>query len=126
MLRISHGRYSTTRLLAIASFALALGAVRARADALPPDESACVGKALGDQCADGVCADAGCSRLNYAGWDRDASSSPPTYSYPCVKCVEEDEKSDGGCSLGHDSSGSQAWLFGLLGSWLLGRRRKTA
>lgn len=74
------------------SFAVALigwgGA--ARADVAPPETSPCVGKQVGDSCTyngAGVCQSSTCSKLDYLNWDRDASSSPPTTTYACVKCL---------------------------------------
>lgn len=94
----SHRPSPTALAAALAAVvALAAGAGRARADVIPPDEDACqrMGSYLpaGTMCRvepggrDGTCEDATCSRLDYAGWDRDASASPPTRTFPCTKCT---------------------------------------
>ena len=62
----------------------------ARADVIPPEVDACRNKQVGDACistSQGVCQSQTCSKLDYAAWDRDASTSPPTASYACVKCM---------------------------------------
>ncbi len=112
-----------TRVLFLsASLALALAVgfeSTARADVVPPDVDACSGKAVGAACkiddSAGTCIKTKCSKLDYAGWDRDASSSPPTIEYDCVTCAvgtapapsdggtaptSTPAKSDGGCSFG--------------------------
>ena len=62
----------------------------ARADVAPPETADCQGKAAGAACVylgNGTCQNQTCSKLDYANWDRDASSSPPSASYSCLKCM---------------------------------------
>ncbi len=77
--------------LAISLASMLLVAVPARADVVPPDVAPCSSKQLGNACtynsAAGLCQDGTCGRLDYANWDRDASTSPPSITYPCLKCV---------------------------------------
>lgn len=131
----------------------------ARADVSPPDELSCRTQSEGAGCTvdyvskqRGTCQKATCSRNNYAGWNRDAGSVPPTAHYDCLRCVpkdggteedagsaradagtrerddpEEDDGHDGGCALGTRSElsaglGSLA-LAACFG--LLLRRRRT-
>ena len=62
----------------------------ARADVIPPDMEPCTGKAAGTTCTflshPGTCVSSTCSKLDYANWDRDAASGPPTRSYACILC----------------------------------------
>lgn len=83
------------RLLAASlTFAAVLGTTIAHADVISPEEDACRGKSAGATCTatsggktvEGACAAATCSRLDYGSWNRDASPSPPSKSYPCVTC----------------------------------------
>ena len=82
-------KYATNSALFLASMFLV--GLPAHADVVPPDTAACSGKQAGAACtyngATGICQDGTCSRLDYANWDRDASASPPTASYACLKCV---------------------------------------
>ena len=71
-------------------------ATSVRADVVPPDTAACSGKQAGDVCTvsfsdagPSSCQNATCSKLDYAHWDRDASSGPPTASYACLKCAPD-------------------------------------
>ncbi len=59
------------------------------ADVVPQDVYACNRLTVGSPCdnGSGVCQESTCSRLDYSKWDRDASASPPSTSYSCVKCV---------------------------------------
>lgn len=71
----------------------------ARADVPPPDTFSCRNANEGDPCdpddqgrADagpkrGTCRKTTCSRLDYGGWNRDASATPPTMNYECLKCM---------------------------------------
>jgi len=123
----------------------------ARADVPPPEATACAGKQVGDSCSDppnGTCQNLTCGKLDYANWNRDASSIPPSTQYPCVRCAAKGsstdpdasspspdagkpEKDDGGgcdCSLGSSGSAERRWLAlgmaALVGALLL-RRRQT-
>jgi hypothetical protein len=65
-------------------------ATPARADVAPPETEPCQGKTTGDACVyngSGTCQTQTCSKLDYAHWDRDASSSPPSATYACLKCI---------------------------------------
>jgi hypothetical protein len=66
-------------------------AVPARADIVPPETSACTSKQDGNTCAyngsTGICHNQSCSKLDYAHWDQDASTSPPTMTYVCLMCI---------------------------------------
>ena len=62
----------------------------ARADLAPPETQPCLGKAAGDACVyngAGTCQSQTCSKLDYAHWDRDASSGPPSTIYACLECI---------------------------------------
>ena len=72
--------------------AVGLWPVVVLADVAPPNTSGCQGKTAGDACkddqgADGVCEADTCSRFDYANWDEDTQSRPPTKTYDCLKCV---------------------------------------
>jgi hypothetical protein len=72
--------------------ALSFLALPARADVAPPETQPCVSKAAGDACTyngAGTCQSQTCGRLDYANWDRDASASPPTTTYACLKCLTD-------------------------------------
>lgn len=76
--------------LLFAVTALCCLAGTARADVPPPETQPCSGKQVGAACTyngAGTCQESTCSRLDYAHWDRDASSSPPSMNYACVKCL---------------------------------------
>jgi hypothetical protein len=65
-------------------------AAPARADLIPPEVGACQAKQAGDTCTytnSGTCQNQTCSKLDYANWDRDASSGPPSTTYACLKCM---------------------------------------
>jgi len=72
-------------------FALAtLLAIPVRADLAPPETQPCQGKAAGAACnynGAGACRSETCTKLDYANWDHDASTSPPSTTYACLKCV---------------------------------------
>lgn len=119
--------------------AMAVGS-GARADVVPPDVEACNGRAAGAACtvmggAAGACRNDTCSRIDYAGWNRDASATPPTMQYPCVRCVagatvdagtSGGGDDGGGCSVQHRAARAVGpWLLAALPfALLLGRRRK--
>jgi len=69
------------------SVALATSAVVARADIMPSDVEACIGKAVGETCPDGVCTKSKCTRIDYANWDRRKHEQPPVAHYDCVRCL---------------------------------------
>jgi hypothetical protein len=106
---------------ATASLALLLSG-SARADVPPPDTLDCRTAKEGDACSpDGQSADGGtkpgacrkstCTKLDYANWNKDASASPPSVEYECLKCVLG---SDGGSSTG-GASGSTGGTTGTTG-----------
>lgn len=116
----------------------------ARADVIPPQQSACEGKEVGARCEDpeegvarGTCRASTCSRLDYAHWDRDASSTPPSMSYDCVLCTSgaadagapdaggSSDKGGGGCAVGPSNAGARlaALLFAAAFGVLVSRRR---
>lgn len=65
-----------------------LAPLAARADGLPPWETACYGKTAGAECTGGLCQASKCSRIDYKSWDQDASDSPPSIKVDCVLCVD--------------------------------------
>jgi hypothetical protein len=81
----------STLSLAILVAAIPLLGFPARADVAPPETQPCLSKQAGDACtynnASGTCLDQTCSKIDYANWDRDASSSPPSMTYACVECI---------------------------------------
>jgi hypothetical protein len=83
----------------LASALLALSAAPAAADVLPMDVTECDMHTVGSTCTDpaggGVCTMSTCTRIDYAHWDRDASASPPSMVYDCVRCIV-DGRSDSG------------------------------
>ena len=138
-------------ILASAPFLLAalLLASPARADVAPPETQPCVGKAAGAACVyngNGTCQTQTCSKLDYANWDRDASSSPPSTTYTCVKCLigtttgtdtATNTSADGGppsvndsgsCSIGRQATVKRVAPWFLAGAFsllfLFGRRRR--
>jgi hypothetical protein len=118
-------RSTFTILLPFFLISLALsGPLGVRADALPPEQSACLGVDAGDACPSGTCEATKCRRANLQGWDRDASPTPPTLEYDCLLCVEHDD--GGGCSLAYDrlASAFGPWLVGSLALLMLYRRRE--
>jgi hypothetical protein len=140
------------RFLASTTFlcASALFASPSRADVAPPETQPCVGKATGAACVyngNGTCQTETCSKLDYANWNRDASSWPPSKTYTCLKCLigtttdtntVTSTESDGGgdapsyadssCSISRQGTAKRIapWLmagaFSLL--FLFGRRRR--
>jgi len=81
---------ATLSRLTLLSIVLLFGS-QAHADVIPPEVGACQNKQLGDPCTNGsstgTCQNQTCSKLDYTSWDRDASSSPPSVSYACLKCI---------------------------------------
>jgi hypothetical protein len=87
--------------LAFVPLVTLLGSAPARADVPPPDTYSCMNLGVGAACdlqqtspahdggggPRGVCGTATCSRLDYAHWDQDASASPPSMQYECLKCL---------------------------------------
>lgn len=120
--------------------ALTLLADAAAADVPPPGLDECRGHDAGSSCtfmgAAGTCRATTCSRIDYAGWDRDASSTPPTLNYACTLCVTGGASdasttpatpaSSGGCSVGDASRAVGPWAIAAvpLALLLLARRRR--
>lgn len=117
----------------------------ASADAIPPDVQACDMQTMGAMCtipdgsrAMGTCAMDTCHRLDYAHWDRDASTGPPSVAYDCVRCVVGGPTDGGpsasdaghgdmapprtGCSASPARAGGLVWLV-LAALGMLARRR---
>lgn len=125
---------------------IVMGASPAFADVIPPDQSACEGRAAGAACAavsGGICQADTCSRLDYESWDRDASATPPLTTFDCLRCVnpttgEEDSGpptvvdagtsgGSGGCSsAGAASSGLFAIVLAPLAGLALAFRKRRA
>lgn len=133
-------RKQTVGVGAVLLAALAVGGA-ARADVVPPDVEACNGRAAGAACmvmggASGACRNDTCSRIDYPSWNRDASATPPTMQYPCVRCVAGATvdagtsggggDDGGGCSVQHRAARAVGpWLLAALPfALLLGRCRK--
>lgn len=126
--------------------AVGLAPARAAADVIPPDVDACRSQQVGSACGGTVGVPAGrcqqdtCSRIDYAGWNRDAMAAPPSMQYPCVRCVSgsasdaavadggaASPSSSGGCSVVTTAAGRRfgPWLLaGLVGAAFLVRRRR--
>jgi len=103
---------------------LLLLASSARADLPPPNSEGCRMASAGDPCdldgqssdggmKAGTCRKATCSRLDYANWNRDASASPPTMEYECLKCLVG---SDGGTDAAMATGGAGGSTGGAGGS----------
>ena len=124
-------------------------ALPARADVAPPENEPCLGKGVGAACTygtAGTCQSQTCTKLDYAGWNHDASAGPPSTSYACVQCVtgtststntgtntnadggDSPSKDSGACSIGKQSPAKRAapWLLaaGFSSLFLIGRRRR--
>lgn len=97
-------------LVPLAFIALLAAAPPARADVPPPETWACQNQNEGAACdlderpgvdgggpKRGTCRKSTCSRLDYANWNRDASATPPTMMYECLKCTAAP---DGGAADG--------------------------
>jgi hypothetical protein len=89
----------------------------ARADALPPDAVACFSgtQQAGSPCTfngPGICQNATCTGIDKLNWDRDASATPPTIQYSCVKCIPTGAGTDSGCAVG-------GRLARTVGPWLV-------
>lgn len=93
------------------------------ADVTPPDVTACQGKSIGAACTEGsssgACTAGKCSKLDYSGWDRDASSSPPTIQYDCVKCVAGATPDAGAQTSSGGDGGGCSMSVRRVGSWAL-------
>ncbi len=132
--------------LVLASYVAAVAAVSfprlVRADVVPPDAYACnrnaapgvfdaskIGTAceLGDG-SKGACQKDTCQGIDYASWDRDASPTPPSKTFDCLKCVpgalpsssgdggtpSSTAGSDGGCTVGRAPLRTAGpWLLAL-------------
>lgn len=97
----------TAGLLISALASLAAYASVARADVIPPDVADCSQAAsAGVSCRNGagVCVASTCSRLDYANWNRDASPSPPSVQYACLRCVSGDGGLGGAGGTGGQSA----------------------
>jgi len=103
--------------LALPLFALLALPAPARADLPPPDTYSCTGKAIGDSCdldqtspaqdaggRLGACAKATCTKADYANWDHDASASPPSVMYDCLKCMAPSDGGTDATASGADSA----------------------
>ena len=79
-----------TKSLPLLSIAMLLGP-QALADSIPPEIDACLKKQVGDTCANGLipgtCQSSTCLGVDFASWDRDASSSPPLINHTCLMCL---------------------------------------
>ena len=131
-------RHTTRALFA----ALTLLADAASADVPPPGLDECRGHDAGSTCtlmgAAGTCRATTCSRINYAGWDRDASAAPPSITYACTLCIAGPASdgssapatpaSSGGCSVGDASRAVGPWAIAAvpLALALIARRRRRA
>jgi hypothetical protein len=107
----------------------------ASADAVPPDVMVCDRQPVGAACfSDGVageCAASRCTRLDYASWDRDASMTPPSVEYDCIRCNNGISHGDdagphpgspGHCSASHGSAGA-GWILAMASALLVVVRR---
>lgn len=129
-------RWHTLRALGVATLFLLPSTVSA--DAMPPNAMACESRGVGATCmlegAIGTCVASRCSRLDYEGWDRDASMTPPTIEVDCVVC-NTSTMVDGGmgtttpppgsCSASHGGSAAP-WAAALMVLGLALRARRTA
>lgn len=129
--------------------ALGLAPGWAAGDVIPPDVDACRSQQVGAACGGAMGVPAGrcqqdtCSRIDYAGWNRDAMAAPPSMQYACVRCVAGASdagsndggaadggaapSSSGGCSVVTTPAGRRfgPWLLaGLVGAAFLVRRRR--
>jgi hypothetical protein len=135
--------------LALVLSAVGFVALPARADMAPPENEPCLGKAAGAACtygSAGTCQSQTCTKLDYAGWNHDASAGPPSTSYACVQCVtgtststntgtntntdggDSPSNGDGACTIGKQSSTTRVapWLLAAAFSslFLIGRKRR--
>jgi hypothetical protein len=84
--------------------ATALGASgTARADVIPPGETACQGLSLGAVCNVGTCEQRTCGRLTYTTNDAGVMV-PGSYQYPCLYCMDVGRVPDAGASADADVS----------------------
>ncbi len=121
-----------------AALALTGLAAVAQADIPPPNTAGCQSKSAGAACktdgdASGSCVTQTCSKLDYAHWDKDASSSPPSRNYDCLKCelsTATTPTTSGSTTTTSSSSchagpvGSAAAAIGLAGAVALILRRR--
>ena len=129
-------------------FAVAFFGATARADIPPPEVEPCQGKTAGTACVyngAGTCQDQTCDKADLSHWDHDASSSPPTTSYACLKCIGGTDtntststvtNTDGGppandsgsCSIGRQATVKRMAPWFLAGAFsllfLFARRRR--
>jgi hypothetical protein len=96
-------RHYFTWLIAVLSIA-----APARADLIPPDVYQCQGKVAGARCDTGACRPSRCTKLDYAHWDRDASSSPPVVEYDCLRCMPGRDAGSGAGGHGTKDGGAGA------------------
>jgi len=96
----------TAKLLVSGLALLAAFASVARADLVPPDVTECQSATAGASCRGGAgtCVMDTCSRLDYANWNRDASPSPPSVQYACLRCVSGDGGLGGAGGTGGQSA----------------------
>lgn len=123
------------------AMAVSLAPAWAVGDVIPPDVDACRALNVGAACGGGMsgvaaghCQQSTCTRIDYAGWDRDASSTPPTMQYACVRCTNaasdagpSTPASSSGCSVVTSETGRSVgpWVLAcLVGAAFLARRRK--
>ncbi len=123
----------------IAALLLLVGT--ASADVPPPGLEECRARDAGTSCmlgsVAGTCRATTCSRLDYAGWNRDASASPPTITYACTLCQTgaatdggnvAPTSDSGGCSVADVGRAAGPWALAALplAIALLSRRRRAS
>lgn len=128
----------------IAALLLLVGT--ASADVPPPGFEECRAHDAGTSCmlgsVAGTCRATTCSRIDYAGWNRDASATPPTVMYACTLCqtgaatdagndaatTPSTPASSGGCSVADVGRAVGPWALAALplAIALLSRRRRRA
>ncbi len=128
----------------IAALLLLVGT--ASADVPPPGFDECRAHDAGTSCilagVAGTCRATSCSRIDYAGWNRDASATPPTITYACTLCqtgptsdagndastATSPPASSGGCSVAEVERAVGPWALAALplALALLSRRRKAS
>ncbi len=131
----------STTLALLVALAASTATSLALADVTPPDVDACRTTDAGGACTlngvAGACRQGTCTRVDYMNWNRDASSTPPTVSYDCVRCVTgtatdasaappAPTSASGGCSVGDLGRAVGPWALAAipLALVLLGRRRR--
>lgn len=135
--------FMTKLVLAACAGALVVMPRTVRADVVPPDAYACDRNAApgffdasktGTACevsgSKGACQKSTCQGIDYASWDRDASPTPPSKTFDCLKCVADAQPStsssgdggatspassdDSGCSVGRAPlRAAVPWLLAL-------------